>query len=61
MTPPSYGAGGVELYAVCARQQRSVAESKRDEATRELQAQEFEMLARKHLKSLRQDAVIDYR
>lgn len=61
MTPPSYGAGGVELYAVCARQQRSVAESKRDEATRELQAQEFELLARKHLKSLRQDAVIDYR
>ena len=61
MTPPAYGAGGVELYAVCARQQRSVAESKRDEATRELQAQEFELLARKHLKSLRQDAVIDYR
>jgi peptidyl-prolyl cis-trans isomerase SurA len=61
MTPPSYGAGGVELYAICDRQQRSVAESKRDEATRELQAQEFELLARKHLKSLRQDAVIDYR
>jgi peptidyl-prolyl cis-trans isomerase SurA len=61
MTPPSIAAGGVELYAVCGREQRSVAESKRDEATRELQAQEFELLARKHLKSLRQDAVIDYR
>ena len=61
MTPPSIGAGAVELYAVCNRQQRTVAESKREEATRELQSQEFEMLARKHLKSLRQDAVIDYR
>jgi peptidyl-prolyl cis-trans isomerase SurA len=61
MTPPSFGAGAVEMYAVCNRQQRSVAESKREEATRELQSQEFELLARKHLKSLRQDAVIDYR
>lgn len=61
MTPPSVGAGGVELYAICARQQRSVAESKREDAARELQAQEFELLARKHLKNLRQDAVIDYR
>ena len=54
-------AGGVELYVVCNRQQRSVAESKRDEATQQLQLQEFELLARKHLKNLRQDAVIDYR
>lgn len=60
-TPPSFGAGAVEMYVMCAKQQRTVAESKREEAARELQSQEFDLLARKHLKSLRQDAVIDYR
>jgi peptidyl-prolyl cis-trans isomerase SurA len=61
MTPPSYAPGGVELYAVCARNEKALADAKRDEVHRELQAQEFEMMARKYLKDLRQDAVIEYR
>jgi peptidyl-prolyl cis-trans isomerase SurA len=61
MAPPSYTSSGIELYAVCGRSAQKMAAAKREEVTRELQNQEFELLARRYLKDLRQDAVIEYR
>jgi peptidyl-prolyl cis-trans isomerase SurA len=36
-------------------------ETKRDRAAQELRQKEFEILAKRHLKNLRQDAHIEYR
>ena len=59
--PPVVGPGGVELYAVCARQVVKADEQKRTAAQEELRAKEFEMLAKRHLQDLREKATIDYR
>ena len=59
--PPVVGTGGVELYAVCARQVVKADEQKRTAAQEELRAKEFELLAKRHLQDLREKATIDYR
>ena len=61
MIPPTVGAGGVELYAVCGRQVIKADEDKRTAAQAELRQKEFELLATRHLRNLRQDALIEYR
>ena len=61
MLPPVVGPGGVELYAVCSRQVVKADEQKRTAAQDELRAKEFELLAKRHLQNLRQDALIEYR
>jgi peptidyl-prolyl cis-trans isomerase SurA len=61
MVPPSVGAGGVELWAVCGRKVLKADDQKREVAQAELRSKEFEILAKKHLKDLRQDAAIEYR
>jgi len=61
VTPPSYTAEGIELYAVCNRTTAKAGDQKREEVARELQNQEFELLARRYLKDLRQEADIEYR
>lgn len=61
MLPPSVGEGGVELWAVCGRTVIKAEEQKRTEAEGELKQKEFELLAKRHLKDLRQDAHIEYR
>ena len=61
MIPATVGTGGVELYAVCGRTVIKADESKRTAAQEELRAKEFEMLAKRHLQNLRQDALIEYR
>lgn len=61
MIPPTVGTGGVELYAVCARQTIKADEQKRTAAQEELRQKEFELLAKRHLQNLRQDALIEYR
>ena len=61
MIPPTVGAGGVELYAVCGRQTIKADEQKRTAAQEELRQKEFELLAKRHLQNLRQDALIEYR
>lgn len=61
MIPPVVGPGGVELYAVCGRQLVKADESKRTAAQEELRQKEFELLAKRHLQNLRQDALIEYR
>ena len=61
MLPPSLGEGGVELWAVCSRKVIKAEEAKRQTAANELREKEFEVLSKKHLKDLRQDAHIEYR
>jgi peptidyl-prolyl cis-trans isomerase SurA len=61
MLPPSVGQGGVELWAVCARTVVKADTEKRTAAQEELRQRELEVLAKRHLKDLRQDAHIEYR
>lgn len=61
IVPPSTSPAGVEVYAICQRKVISADEGKRTEAASELRQQEFELLARRHLKDLRQDAFIEFR
>jgi peptidyl-prolyl cis-trans isomerase SurA len=61
MVPPNMAASGIELYAVCTRKVLKADDQKRDRAAQELQQREFEVLAKRHLRDLRQDASIEYR
>lgn len=62
LTPPTMTSSGVELYAVCERKQRRIADKSKRKAVKEkLRQQEFEILARRHLQDLRQEASIEYR
>ena len=62
LTPATLTSSGVELYAVCERKQRRIADkTKRNAVKEKLRQQEFEILARRHLQDLRQDASIEYR
>ncbi|MEQ1710440.1 MAG: SurA N-terminal domain-containing protein [Hyphomicrobium sp.] len=61
MLPPSVGQGGVELWAVCGRTVVKADIEKRTAAQEELRQKELEVLAKRHLKDLRQDAHIEYR
>ena len=62
LTPPTLTSSGVELYAVCDRKQRRVADKTKRKAVKErLRQQEFQVLARRHLQDLRQEASIEYR
>jgi len=61
MPPPSLSPQGIQLYAVCGR--RVVANNKKKVVTekRKLKMQEFNILAERHLRDLKQDAFIEYR
>ena len=61
MLPPTVSAVGIELWAVCGRKVVTANDQKRESAENELRQKEFELLAKKHLKDLRQDAAIEYR
>ncbi len=70
MIPPNVGPDGVEVWAVCSRKEapptKAAAtpgsdDSSTSSAKEEHRQKEFEILARKHLKDLRQDATIDCR
>ena len=61
LLPPTIGGSGIELWAVCGRKVVTANEQKRESAENELRQKEFEILAKKHLKDLRQDAAIEYR
>ncbi len=61
MLPPQTGKAGIEIYALCARTAIKTDDKKREEAQQELQSREFEQLAKRHLRDLRQDAHIEYR
>jgi peptidyl-prolyl cis-trans isomerase SurA len=61
MLPPATAASGVEIYAVCARRPIKTDEKTREKAMEELAAKEFEALAKRYLRDLRQDAHIEFR
>jgi peptidyl-prolyl cis-trans isomerase SurA len=59
--PPVTTGGGVEIYAVCGRRATGGNEERRNHALQELQSKELDVLARQHLRNLRQEANIEYR
>ncbi len=59
--PPALNGDGVELWIVCGRQAVKADQQQRTAAQEELRQKEFELLAKRHLKDLRQDAHIEYR
>lgn len=64
MLPPIITSRGVDLYAVCAKTTPKVqqaGESRSGEAPGDRRQEEFEIYARRHLKDLRQDALIERR
>ncbi len=63
MLPPMVSEGGVDLYAVCAKKAPEV-ENTNDGSTdsrADRRQEEFQIYARRHLKDLRQDALIERR
>jgi peptidyl-prolyl cis-trans isomerase SurA len=61
MLPPTTAAHGIEVYAVCARRPIKVDEKEREKAEGELAQKEFEIVAKRYLRDLRQDAHIEFR
>jgi len=61
MVPPNMSTQGVELYAVCGRKVVKADDKVREQVAQDLQQKEFEVLAKRHLRDLRQDAHIEYR
>lgn len=61
MLPARIGDNGIELWAVCGRKVVKADEEKRSAAQNQLRQREFDLLAKRHLKDLRQDAHIEYR
>ncbi len=59
--PPATVASGIEVYAVCGRRAIKGDDKQREKALEELQAREFEIVAKRHLRDLRQDASIERR
>lgn len=52
---------GIDMFAVCGRDVVKAEEARRTQAEGELKQKEFDLLAKRHLKDLRQDAHIEYR
>jgi len=61
MLPPLATASGIDIYAVCGRRALSGDEAQRSKAAQELQLKELDVLARTHMRNLRQEADIEYR
>ena len=59
LLPSSIGSSGIELWALCGRKAGDAAT--RETAQNELRQEEFNVLAQRHLKDLRQDAAIEIR
>ena len=53
--------GAIDLMAVCARRTVKADEKQREKVQEDLRAKEFEMLAKRHLRDIRQDAHIEFR
>lgn len=59
MLPPSVTSTGIELIAVCGRKVVKADEKRRAEAASEIRQKEFEIQARRLLRDLQQDAIIE--
>lgn len=61
MVPPNIADGGMELYAVCSRKVVKADEKRRTEITADLQQKEYEIMAKGHLRNLKQEAHLECR
>ena len=61
LTPAYITASGVELYAVCGRRSVKSDDNQRKKVERQLAGQEFQILAQRYLRDLRQEAFVEYR
>jgi len=61
MLPPSVGDDTVDLWVVCSHTALKADDEKRTTAENELKQKEFELMAVRYLKDLREDAHIEYR
>lgn len=61
MLPPTVNDGAIELWVVCGRDAVKASEVQRNQAEGELKQKEFELMAKRYLKDLREDAHIEYR
>jgi peptidyl-prolyl cis-trans isomerase SurA len=61
MTPPVITSSGVESYIVCAKRSVVRNDQQRRQVRSKLLSQEYDILARRHLRDLRQDAFVEYR
>ncbi|KAB2917842.1 MAG: peptidylprolyl isomerase [Hyphomicrobiaceae bacterium] len=59
--PPTTTPGGIEIYAVCSRRVLKGDEKQREKAQDELQQREFDIISKRHLRDLMQEAHIEYR
>jgi peptidyl-prolyl cis-trans isomerase SurA len=59
--PPVTTQAGIEIYAVCGRRPLGGNEERRNQAMVQLQSKELDVLARRHLRNLRQEANIEYK
>jgi peptidyl-prolyl cis-trans isomerase SurA len=61
MLPPRVGDSAIELWVVCGHTALKAEDEKRTTAENELKQKEFEVMAKRYLKDLREDAHIEYR
>lgn len=61
MTPPTITSSGVELYVVCAKRSVNRNDEQRQKVRSKLLSEEYDILARRHLRDLRQEAFVEYR
>ncbi len=61
MTPPNITSDGIILYAICSRRSVAGDDKKRADVKNQLRQKEFQLLRRRYLRDLRQDAYIDYK
>lgn len=61
MLPPAVNDGAIELWVVCGRTVVKAVDDKRTQAEGELKQKEFELMAKRYIKDLREDAHIEYR
>ena len=61
MLPPTVNDGAIELWVVCGRNAIKASEAQRNQAESKLKQKEFELMAKRYLKDLREDAHIEYR
>jgi peptidyl-prolyl cis-trans isomerase SurA len=59
--PPSAQGNGIEIYAICGRRPLKGDEKQRENAMQDLQQKEFNIVAKRHLHDLKQEAHIEYR
>ncbi len=60
-TPPIAGRNGIRIFFVCGRREPEVGRPSFDEIYAQLQEQRLSMVARRYLRDLRRDSIVDYR